>query len=178
MPGILIAAVVGILFLGILLVVHWSSTHQSDYATMVRANDAALQKLAETTGLTFTAGRTLQHPMVGEIAAFGTVRGMYRGFRISLSAVSDAPVEPPITFHTEFVLEPPSNAPFRSVAEDAFKGKFEQLIIEPSRITFQPRTLSNLRSSSYRFFIVIDPAVLLKELDGLCDFGETLLVRI
>lgn len=146
----------------------WTTSRQTDYATAVHENDTAFQHLATTLGLTFTPGHVTHHPVAGDIAAFGTVQGSYRGHKVNLSVTPEEITEPPVPFHLRITLDAARGASFASIR----KNSIQKLTIEPSRLTFEPQVPCYGRSASYEFFIIPDAQAIQASLDTLCDLAE------
>lgn len=114
----------------------------------------------------------MHHPVVGGIAAFGVLEGIYQGFHLAIRVESNKPTEPPIIFRTIITLEAPSGKKFVKIASRSFAQQTHRLVIEPSIITFEPRAVRRAGSMSYQFFVITDRALLRSLIDGVCDLGK------
>lgn len=155
----------------------WTSGRQADQGAFVRESDAALRQVAGELGLTFAPGRVMHHPVMGDIAAFGSAQGAHRGFHVTLRVTSDADAEPPVVFRTELTLDVPPGATFTAAPVGDLAQRARRLAVEPQRITLEPQAPGRGRSMSYEFFLVTDPAALRALVDALCDLGERVVLR-
>jgi hypothetical protein len=155
----------------------WTFARQADQGAFVRESDAAFQQVARELGLSFAPGRVTHHPVMGEVAAFGSAQGPHRGFHVTLRVVSDADAEPPVVFRTEITLDVPPGATFTQAPAGELAQRARRLVVEPNLITFEPQSPSRGRSMSYEFFVVTDPAALRSLVDALCDLGERVVLR-
>lgn len=155
----------------------WTFGRQADHGAIVRESDAAFQQVAAELGLTFSPGRVQHHPVMGDIAAFGTAQGAHRGFRVTLRVTSDADAEPPVVFRTELTLDVPPGATFTQSPVGDLAQRARRLVVAPDLITFEPKTPSRASSMSYEFFVVTDPAALRALVDALCDLGDRVVLR-
>jgi hypothetical protein len=155
----------------------WTFSRQADQGTFVRESDAAFQQVAAAFGLAFAPGRVMQHPVMGDVAAFGTAQGPHRGFRVTLRVTSDADAEPPVVFRTEITLDVPPGATFAPAPAGALAQRARRLVVDPLLITFEPLTPRRAASLSYEFYVVTDPATLRALVDALCDLGERVALR-
>ena len=166
----IILALIAIIAL-VVFAYRWTTSRQADYATVVRENDQAFQQVADLLGLIFVPGRITHHPVMGDIAAFGTAQGLYRNFSITLRVASDATSEPPVVFRLEMTLQALSGAVFTATRREHATQPAHELTINPSLITFKPRIACQSRSMSYVFFTTNDVQALQTYLNTLCDVG-------
>lgn len=170
----IVAATIALAVL-IWLAYRWTISRQADYATIVRENDTAFQRVASMLGLTFVSGQVMHHPVMGDIAAFGVAQGLYRGFYTTLRVTSDDTTEPPVVFRTEILINTRANTAFETKpGNPAIQRQAKRFVIEPSVIKFEPRVPCRARSMSYEFFTLTDSMTLRTSIDALCDFGETI----
>lgn len=164
--GALVAIIVG--------ATRWSGSQQADQRTAVGESDAAIQQVAGALGWTFTPGRVMHHPLVGDIPAFGTAQGTHRGFHVTLRVSQDDAIDPPLVFRTQLTLDAPPGTNFAAGPVGALAQPAQRLVVEPRLITFEPRIPARSRSMSYEFFVLTDGATLREFVEALCDLGQGL----
>ncbi len=176
-PNAIALLLIALIALGalVLFVYRWTISRQADYAAVVRESDVAFQRIAKMLGLTFASGRIMHHPVIGDIAAFGTVQGLYRDFQITLQVISDENTEPPVVFRAEITLYALSGTTFVSTLTRSTLKRARRYVVEPTRIVFEPEIVCRARSMSYELFVMTDVATLRTALDEVCDLGESLL---
>ncbi len=170
-PNAIPLVVVTIAALAILIsfAYQWTTSRQADYATTVQKNDIAFQRIATTLGLTFTSGQVMHHPVAGDIAAFGTVRGSYRGYPVGLRVTAEETTEPPVPFRLQLTLDAAQGTSFAPAPTTST----HKLSIESTRLTLEPQIPCYARSASYQFFITMDTNALHAYLDELCDLAAS-----
>ena len=140
----------------------WTMRVYKRHRRIVADNDACFRETARMLGLQFMASPYYEHPVVGRIPSFGTVRGKIDGVEVALKIADDYACDGPRLFWTELravlpkghVLTLPGNPSFR------LEQRAKTLVLTP---IIQEKG----SSQSYLYRLESDPgklAALLREL--------------